>query len=82
MFFFLPAVQFLDLKVRVKVQDDALQGLWSCNDPAAVLVRRVLERVPGRGDVPSVAGIKKTAARFRRCGMGKSGRGLETEIIR
>lgn len=53
----LPAVQFLYLKVRVEVEDDALRRLRGCDDPATVLVRRVLQRVAGGGDVAGVAGI-------------------------
>lgn len=53
----LPAVQLLYLKVRVEVENDALGRLGGRDDPAAVLMRRVLERVAGCGDVSGVACI-------------------------
>lgn len=53
----LPAVQFLDLKVRVEVEDDALWGLGGCDDPAAALMGWVLQRVAGGGDVASGGGV-------------------------
>lgn len=55
--FLLPAVQLLDLKVRVEVEDDALRRLGGCDDPATVLVRRVLQWVARGGDVTGVAGV-------------------------
>lgn len=51
------AVQPLDLKVRVEVEDDALRRLRRCDDPVAVLVRRVLQRVTWGGDVARLGGI-------------------------
>lgn len=52
-----PAVQFLDLKVWVEVEDDALRGLGRRDDPAAVLVGWILQWVSGSGDVASVSGV-------------------------
>lgn len=52
------AVQPLDLKVWVEVEDDALRGLRCRDDPVTVLVWRVLQRVTGGGDVTRLAGIK------------------------
>lgn len=53
----LPAVQFLNFKVWVKVEDDALRGFRGCDDPAAVLMGWILQRVAGSGDVASIGGI-------------------------
>lgn len=53
----LPAVQFLNFKVRVKVEDDALRSFGGCDDPAAVLMGRILQRVAGSGDVAGIGGI-------------------------
>lgn len=61
-----PAVQLLDLKVRVEVEDDALRRLGGRDDPAAVLIGRILVRVAGGGDVSGVAGVQVAAARLRR----------------
>lgn len=69
------AVQPLDLKVRVEVEDDALRGLRCRDDPVAVLVRRVLQRITGGGDVTGLAGIQD-ASTFCRCDRD---RGEETE---
>lgn len=52
----------------VEVEDDALRRLRRRDDPAAVLVRRVLQRVAGGGDVAGVAGVQVAAARLRGCG--------------
>lgn len=73
----LPAVQFLYLKVRVEVEDDALRRLRRGDDPAAALVRRVLQRVAGRGDVAGVAGVQVAAARLGRW----MGIGRETRLV-
>lgn len=51
------AVEPLDLKVRVEVEDDALRGLWRCDDPVAVLVWGVLQRITRGGDITGLAGI-------------------------
>lgn len=51
------AVQSLDLKVRVEVEDNALWGLRRCDDPVTVLVRWVLEWIARGGDVSRLAGI-------------------------
>lgn len=51
------AVEPLDLKVRVEVEDDALRGLWRRNDPVAVLVWGVLQRITRGGDITGLAGI-------------------------
>lgn len=53
----LPAVQFLYLKVRIEVEDDALRRFRGCDDPAAVLMRWVLKGVAGGGDVAGIAGV-------------------------
>lgn len=45
----------------VEVEDDALGRFWSGDDPATVLMRRVLQRVAWGGDVPGVAGVKMSA---------------------
>lgn len=71
--FFLPAVQLLNLKVRVEVKDDALRRLRRCDDPTAVLVGRVLQRVAGSRDVAGVTGIQVATARLRSCGGGDRG---------
>lgn len=41
------AVEPLNLEVRVEVEDDALRGLRRLDDPVAVLMRRVLQRITG-----------------------------------
>lgn len=41
------AVQPFDLKVRVEVEDDPLGGFRRLDDPVAVLMRRVLQGIPG-----------------------------------
>lgn len=61
------AVQPLDLKVGVEVEDDALRGLRRRDDPVAVLVGRVLQRITGGGDVARLAGIEDASA-LRHCG--------------
>lgn len=66
----LPAVQFLDLKVWVEVEHDALQGLGGRDDPAAVLKRWILQRVAGSGDVAGVGGVQ-VASTLLRCWMDR-----------
>lgn len=61
----LPAVQFLDLKVWVEVEDNALRGLGGCDDPAAVLMGRIFQRVAGSGDVAGISGVKVAPAWLR-----------------
>lgn len=53
--------------MRVEVEDDALQGLGRRDDPAAVLVRRVLQWVARGGDVAGFTGIEIATAWLRRC---------------
>lgn len=71
------AVQPLYLKVWVEVEDDALRRLRRGDDPAAALVRRVLQRVAGRGDVAGVAGVQVASARLGRW----MGIGRETRLV-
>lgn len=54
--------------MRVEVEDDALRCLRRRDDPAAVLVRRVLQRVARGRDVAGVAGVQVAAAWLRGCG--------------
>lgn len=51
------AVEPLDLKVGVEVEDNALRGLWRRDDPVAVLVWGVLQRIARGGDITGLAGI-------------------------
>lgn len=67
------AVQPLYLKVWVEVEDDALRRLRRRDDPVTVLVRRVLQRITGGGDVTGLAGIKEASA-LRRCERERYGR--------
>lgn len=69
------AVQPLDLKVWVEVEDDALRGLRRRDDPVTVLVRRVLQRITWGGDVTRLAGVEDAAA-LRCCDSDSEG---ETE---
>lgn len=66
------AVQPLDLKVRVEVEDDALRRLRRRDDPVTVLVRRVLQRITGGGDVAGLAGIVD-ASTLRHCDGDRAG---------
>lgn len=67
------AVQPLDLEVRVEVEDDALRWFRCCDDPVAVLVRRVLQGVARRGDVARLAGVQDPSTRRHRYGESTKG---------
>lgn len=55
------AVVFLNLEVRVEVEDNLLVGFRGVNNPLAVLVGWVILGVTGGGDVASIFGIQTTS---------------------
>lgn len=68
--------------MRVEVEDDALRGLRRRDDPVAVLVRRVLQRITWGGDVTRLAGIEDAPAlghcdRDRRVGVHREVRVID-----
>lgn len=73
---FLPAVQLLYFKVRVEVEHNPLRTFWRGDDPAAILMGGILQRVAGGGDVACVCGIQVAATCLRTCAGKRQAEGI------